>query len=205
LSFSSGGGTPLPAPDLGGSTPWRSPFEVTILFVPVAAPPQKPEADWAEDCDEIILRRCPICKSDSIIGHGHRRKQAHDEHHDWIGIRRGRCGSCGKTFTFLPLLSLAYTHYSLVARSQALRRRFVEHCSWEKALPHLKDPDCLPDPSTVRRWSSGLDCSQVALSFLSQTVTRVAHWLASGHQALAEVGPFSWITPVLQNLWPLRL
>jgi hypothetical protein len=37
---------------------------------------------------------------------GHRRKQAHDEHHDWIGIRRGRCVDCGKTFTFLPLLSL---------------------------------------------------------------------------------------------------
>ncbi len=47
------------------------------------------------------MRRCPICERDSIIGHGRRRKQAHDEHHDWIGIRRGRCPDCGKTFTFL--------------------------------------------------------------------------------------------------------
>ena len=104
------------------------------------------------------------------------------EHHDWIWIHRGRCAGCGKTFTFLPLLSLPYTHYSLVARSQALLLRFVEHCCWDKALPKLKDPDRLPDPSTVRRWSSGLDSSQPALSFLRQTVTRIAHWLDRGGQ-----------------------
>src|SRR5262249_33202342 len=75
---------------------------------------------WAASCAEVILRRCPACKRDSIIGHGRRRKQAHDEHHDWIGIRRGRCPACGKTFTFLPLLSLPYTHYSLL--------RAVRHC-----------------------------------------------------------------------------
>ena len=42
------------------------------------------------------------------------------------------------TFTFLPVFSLPYTHYSLLARCQALLRRFVEHCSWEKALPKLQ-------------------------------------------------------------------
>jgi hypothetical protein len=46
--------------------------------------PDRLATDWAEDCDEIILRRCPVCERDSIIGHGRRRKQAHDEHHDWI-------------------------------------------------------------------------------------------------------------------------
>jgi hypothetical protein len=78
----------------------RSPFEVTILFVPVSAGLEQLAACWADDCDQIIIRLCPICKRDSIVGHGHRRKQAHDEHHDWIGIRRGRCSTCGKTFTF---------------------------------------------------------------------------------------------------------
>ena len=77
------------------------------------------------------------------------------------------------------MFSLPYTHYSLLARCQALLRRFVEHCSWEKALPKLKDPDRLPDPSTVRRWSQGVDESQPALSFLRQTAARVAHWLES--------------------------
>jgi hypothetical protein len=109
------------------------------------------------------------------------------------------------TFTFLPVFSLPYTHYSLLVRCQALLRRLLEHCSWERALPKLKDPDRLPDPSTVRRWASGLDSTQPALSFLSQTVTRLAHWLVRGYQALDETGPLSWITPVLQNLWPLRL
>jgi hypothetical protein len=92
-----------------------------------------------------------------------------------------------------------------LARCQALLRRFVEHCSWEKALPKLKDPDRLPDPSTVRRWSSGLDCFQPTPSFLSQIVTRVAHWLVRGHQDVDETGLLSWITPALQILWPLRL
>jgi hypothetical protein len=109
------------------------------------------------------------------------------------------------TFTFLPVFSLPYTHYSLLARCQALWQHFVEHCPWEKALPKLKDPDRLPDSSTVRRWSSGLDSTQLALSFLSKTVTRVAHWLARSHQADGEVGPLRWITPVLESLWPLRL
>ncbi|OYV36708.1 MAG: hypothetical protein B7Z80_14865 [Rhodospirillales bacterium 20-64-7] len=35
---------------------------------------------WGEDCDGIILRHCPVCERDSIIGHGRRRKQAHDEY-----------------------------------------------------------------------------------------------------------------------------
>ena len=115
-----------------------------------------------------MLRRCPVCERDSIIGHGRRRKQAHDEHHDWIGIRRGLCPGCGKTFTLLPLLSLPYTHYSLLARAQALRRHFMEHCSWEEATPTLNDPDRVPDPSTLRRWSGGLDRFQPATSFRRQ-------------------------------------
>ncbi len=146
-----------------------------------------------------------MCEHDSIIGHGRRRKQAHDEHHDWIGIRRGHCHGCEKTFTFLPLLSLPYTHYSLLARCQALRRRFVEHRSWEEATPTLKDPNRLPDPSTLRRWAGGLDPSQPARSFLRQTLARVAHWLACGDQADPEAGPLSGLTPVLQVFWPLRL
>ncbi|HKW35281.1 MAG TPA: DUF6431 domain-containing protein [Candidatus Acidoferrum sp.] len=167
----------------------------TILFIPFSVSPHKGEDDWARDCDQVILRRCPVCECDSIIGHGRRRKQAHDEHHDWISIRRGRCPGCEKTFTFLPLLSLPYTHYSLLTRGQALQRRFVEHSSWEEATPTLKDPNRVPDPSTLRRWAHGLH----------ETHARVAHWLARGDPADHEAGPLSWLTPVLQILWPLRL
>ena len=183
----------------------RSPYAATVLFIPVSAPLDKLTTDWAEDCDKIVLRLCPICKRDSIVGHGRRRKQAHDEHRDWIGIHRGRCADCGTTFTFLPLFSLPYTHFSLLARCQALQQRFAQHCSWEKSLPKLKDADRLPDPSTVRRWSSGLDPTQLALSFLSQIVARVTHWLSRGRQVLDQTGPLSWIAPALEVLWPLRL
>jgi len=203
--FSSGGGAPLPAQILARSPAGAEPPTATILFIPLSAAPHKLQTDWAAPCAEIILRRCPVCERDSIIGHGHRRKQAHDEHHDWIGIRRGLCHGCGKTFTFLPLLSLPYTHYSLLARCQALRRHFVDHCSWEDATPTLKDPDRLPDPSTLRRWSSGLDHSQPAAAFLRQTLVRVVHWLACGDQADPAAWLWSGLTSVLQVLWPLRL
>ena len=103
----------------------------------------------------MILRWCPFCLLDSIIGHGWRRKQAHDKSHDWIRYRRGLCPLCGVIFSFLPAFSLPYTHYSLVARSEALRRRFVERRSWENATPPLKDPNRVPDPSTLRRWFAG--------------------------------------------------
>ena len=176
------------------------------MFIPLCVPLRKLETDWAASCAEVILRRCPVCERDSIIGHGRRRKQAHDEHHDWIGIRRGRCPGCGKTFTFLPLLSLPYTQYSLLVRCQALRRRFVEqHCSWEEATPALKDANRTPDPSTLRRWAQHLDRSQPALSFLRQTLARVTHWLALGDPADHQAEPLCSLIPVLQILWPLRL
>jgi len=74
---------------------------------------------------------------------------------------------------------LPYTQYSLLTRCQALRRRFVERCSWEEATPTLKDPNRVPDSSTLRRWSSGLDSSQPALSFLRQTLARMTQWRAA--------------------------
>jgi hypothetical protein len=177
----------------------------TILFIPLSALPRKLESDWATGCTEVMLRRCPVCERDSIIGHGRRRKQAHDEDHDWIEIRRGCCNVCGTTFTFLPLFSLPYTHYSLLARGQALWRRFVQHCSWEESMPTLKDPDRLPDPSTLRRWAHGLNPSQPARSFLRRTLARLAPWLARHRQADHQALALSALTRVLRVLWPLRL
>jgi len=181
------------------------PCEVTILFVPFRVPLGKAATSWAEDCDEVILRRCPLCRQDTIVGHGRRRKQAHDRYHDWIGIRRGYCTNCESTFTFLPVFSLPYTHYSLFARSEALQQRFGEGCSWEKAMPQLKDPERLPDASTVRRWWRGLDMSQLADSFLRRAMGWVAPWLKRGKERDANAGPLPWMVSGLQVLWPLRL
>jgi hypothetical protein len=80
----------------------------------------------------------------------------------------------------------------------------VEHCSWEEAAPTLKDPDRVPDPSTLRRWSVGLDRSQPAASFRRQTFARLAHWLGRGDSVDPQAGLLGALTPVLQILWPLR-
>jgi hypothetical protein len=63
----------------------------------------------------------------------------------------------------------------------------------------------VPDPSTLRRWSGGLDPSQPAASFRCQTFARLAHWLGRGAPADPQPEPLSRLTPVLQLLWPLRL
>jgi hypothetical protein len=180
---------------------------VTILFIPLSAAHYNLEADWAEAGAEVILRRCPICLQDSIIGHGRRRKQAHDEHHDWIGIRRGVCHPCGKTFTFLPPFSPPYSHYSLVARSQVLRRYFLEGRCWEAAGPSLKDPDRVTDPSTLRRWFRSLDSSHPPFSFLRQTMLAISAWLNRAEILVHGSLPLRWHTvfPFLARFWPLRL
>ena len=143
---------------------------------------------------------------DSITEHGWRSKQAHDETHDWIEVRRGICRPCHLTFTFLPVFSPPYTHYSLVARSQALRRYFLEHRSLESAAPPLKDPDRVTDPSTLRRWFHSLDPSP-AFFFLRSALRIIADWLACGEHLPYAPLSLSWLTlfPFLQLLWPLRL
>lgn len=187
--------------------PGRSLLATTILFIPLSSAQHNLESDWAEAAEEVILRQCPVCLQDSIVGHGRRRKQAHDEDHDWIGIRRGVCNLCGKTFTFLPLFSPPYTHYSLIARSQALRRYFLEGCSWETAAPPVRDPDRVADPSTLRRWFRSLDSSQPPFSFLRRTMQAIGRWLQRTEVLVHDSLPLCWQTvfPFLRRCWPLRI
>jgi len=117
------------------------------------------------------------------------------------------CQLCGKTFTFLPPFSPPYGHYSLIARSQALRRYFVEGCGWEAAAPMVKDPDRLADPSTLRRWFRSLDSSQPPFSFLRQMMLTVRGWLSRTEILVHDSLPLRWHTvfPFLDRFWPLRL
>jgi hypothetical protein len=106
---------------------------------------------------QLLPRQCPVCGNRTIVGHGKRRKQVHDQCRDWIWIRRGRCRPCRKTFTILPTWSPPYSHYSLYCRQQAwesLRKGY----SWEESVPDTKQPNCMPDSSTVRRWAGQLFC-----------------------------------------------
>jgi Domain of unknown function (DUF6431) len=192
---------------LAGVRSAREPPSNTILFIPLSGNDCNPDLDWATAGAEPIIRFCPKCLCDTIIGHGRRRKQAHDESHDWIGIRRGLCTRCDATFTFLPVFSPPYTHYSLIARSQALRRYFLDHGSWESAVPDLKDPDRVPDPSTLRRWFHSLDSSRPAFSFLRPALEVVGQWLNRSQPIECGSWRLSWQTlfPFLQVFWPLRL
>ena len=188
-------------------TPGRAFVIATILFIPLSAAQYNREVDWAEACAEVILRRCPICSRDSIIGHGRRRKQAHDEHHDWIGIRRGLCSRCGKSFTFLPSFSPPYGHYSFIARSEALQRYFLEGHSWEAAAPPVKDPDRVADPSTLRRWFRSLDSSRPPFSFLRQTMVAIHAGLSRAQILMQDSLPLRrhTIFPFLARFWPMRI
>jgi Domain of unknown function (DUF6431) len=167
----------------------------------------KLEADWAEVSAERIIRHCPVCLQDSVVGHGRRRKQAHDEHHDWIQIRRGVCRSCGMTITFLPPFSLPYSHYSLIARSEALRRYFIEGCCWEAAAPPVKDPNRIADSRTLRRWFQVLDSSRPPFSFLRRTVQAFDQWIGADRFLRHGDWQLSWPTvfPLLHRFWPLRI
>ena len=111
------------------------------------------------------------------------------------------------TITFLPVVSLPYTHYSLIARSEALRRYFVEGCSWEAAAPPVKDPHRVTDSSTLRRWFQVLDSSQPPFSFLRRIVQTFDPWIQSGQVFRYGDGPLSWPTvfPLLHRFWPLRI
>jgi hypothetical protein len=179
----------------------------TIVFISFSEAQSKRQADWAEASAGVIIRRCPVCSRDSVRGHGRRRKQAHDEHHDWIEIRRGFCRPCGTTITFLPAFSLPYSHYSLIARSEALRRYFVEGCSWEAAAPPVKDPNRVADSSTVRRWFQALDSSRPAFSCLRRTVQAIDRWIRGGQVLRHHDLQLSWSTvcPLLHRFWPLRI
>ena len=111
------------------------------------------------------------------------------------------------TISFLPAFSLPYTHYSLVARSEALRRRFVEGCSWEDAAPALKDPNRVPTPSTLRRWCCSLDSSRPAFSYLRRALKIVMQWLDCDEVHVFGSSRLSWPTlyPFLRVVWPWPL
>lgn len=117
------------------------------------------------------------------------------------------CNLCGKTFTFLPLFSPPYGHYSFIARSQALQRYFLEGRCWEAAAPTVKDPDRVADPSTLRRWFRKLDSSRPAFSRLRQTMPAISAWLSRAEILVHDSLPLRWHTvfPFLARFWPLRI
>jgi hypothetical protein len=100
----------------------------------------------------LLPRLCPVCHGQSIIGHGRRRRQAHDDRRDFIWIRRGICHLCRSTFTVLPRSLAPSAAFSLRCRRLACDRIAAGE-SIEQAAPHCLDLSRSPDPSTIRRWA----------------------------------------------------
>jgi hypothetical protein len=90
-----------------------------ILFI--ALPEAKDNID-AEIPLDRLPRRCPVCENDTIIGHGRRLRQCHDDRRESIWVRRGICQPCKKTFTILPDWLAPSAHYTLRCRQEA--------CEW---------------------------------------------------------------------------
>lgn len=121
-----------------------------ILFIALSSWNGK-SGDWSTTDLDQIPRRCPDCQRDSIIGHGQRKRQTHDQTHAWIWVRRGFCRLCRMTFTFLPTCCVARSRYSLGCWIEALQQ-WLQHRSAEVVAPAMQEEDRFVDPSTVRRW-----------------------------------------------------
>ena len=139
---------------------------------------------------QLLPRWCPFCGKRTIIGHGQRRKQVHDDVHDVIAVRRGRCRPCHKTFTVLPVWSPPSGHYSFRCRQQAAKRSEEERGSLEQSTPTLRDPNRLPDPSTLRRWMLN---RALSLAFALQA----GFWKALGRDFLNAPTILAWDLPAL--------
>jgi hypothetical protein len=100
----------------------------------------------------LLPRRCPVCGDHTIVGHGRRLRQAHDDHHDRIWVRRGICRPCRLTFTILPRTLAPFAAFSVRCRQLACER-IAAGDPIEQAAPHCRDPSRSPDPSTLRRWA----------------------------------------------------
>jgi hypothetical protein len=114
------------------------------------------------------------------------------------------------------VFSLPYSHYSLIARSEALRRYFVEGCSLEAAAPPVKDPHRVADSSTLRRWFQVLDSSQPPFSFLRRRraaaglgtgTLKLQYWQREGSRVPRNVfeGGFPGFRPVSKHRHPETL
>ena len=144
----------------------------------------------------LLPRRCPLCGNRTIIGHGRRLKQAHDERHAQIRIRRGRCGPCQKTFTVLPDWSPPSGIYSLHCRQQAWDMLRRSDTGWERSIPDVADASRSPDPSTVRRWAGRL------LHVATLVTTKL--WQAADWSAATSPTILAWDWTAIRRILPIE-
>jgi len=141
---------------------------------------------------DLLPRRCPLCRRNTVIGHGRRLRHAHDDLHECIWVRRGICKPCGKTFTILPDWLAPSSHYSLRCRQQACEHIAAGDTA-EQAAPQCKDPTRLPDSSTVRRW---VQRRLISLWFWIKAGAKKQHFLQTPTILAWDLSAFCRILPM---------
>jgi len=115
-----------------------------------------------KSCAEVVLRRWPALK---VIDHrtASVAKQAHDEHHDWIGIRRGRLPWFAGRLSPSCRVFHSLTSSSLLTTMSACGGAVWSTAPGEEATPTIKDTRtaCRIPPSSSL--VEALDRSQPAL------------------------------------------
>jgi len=180
---------------LAGDGQRRAFTPVLILFI--ALPEAKDNADPEVTAFPLLLlpRRCPFCRNQTIVGHGLRRKQA-TRPAARVGLDSPRSvRALPQTFTVLPTWSPPYGHYSLRCRQQAWEL-LGESDSWEQAVPEVKDPNRLPDPSTVARWAGRL--------FLLAVLLTSKLWQAAGWNVSRPPTILAWDWSAISRILPVE-
>jgi hypothetical protein len=145
---------------------------------------------------ELLPRLCGFCGGRTIIGHGRRLKQAHDQQHKQIWIRRGLCRPCQKTFTVLPDWSPPSGDYSLHCRQEAWELLRQADGNWERSVPYVADASRSPDPCTVRRWAGRLlELGTLLMAKLWQAI----NWSASTAPTI-----LAWDWTAIRRILPLE-
>jgi hypothetical protein len=175
----------------------RRPFTpAVVLFVALPETENKTDIGVTEIPLWLLPRRCPFCGERTIIGHGQRLKAAHDERHQQLWIRRGRCRPCHKTFTVLPDWSPPSGHYTIHCRQQAWELLRPSDATWERSVPNVADASRSPDPSTLRRWAG-------ALLHLG-TLLALKLWQATGCSASTPPTILAWDWTAVRRILPLE-
>jgi uncharacterized protein DUF6431 len=167
-----------------------------ILFIALPEPEDKTAPGMTEIPLARLPRVCPLCGERTIIGHGRRLKQAHDECHAQIRIRRGLCRPCKKTFTVLPDWSPPTGTYSLHCRQKAWELSRQSDSNWEESVPDVADASRSPDPSTVRRWAGRL--------LYWGTLLAAKLWQATGWSASTFPTILAWDWTTIRRILPLE-
>ena len=146
---------------------------------------------------DLLPRQCPVCRRHTVIGHGRRLRQAHDDRHERIWARRGICHPCSKTFTILPEWLAPSGHFTLHCRQQACEC-IAAGDSIEQAAPHCKDPSRSPDPPTLRRWAQRRllsVCCWVRAGAIGEHLLRAPTILAWDLSAVCRILPIEASSP----------